>query len=190
MYGIKSAKLLLLKKRSSLKRKLDAFAALYNSTFRRICSRIAIQPLAYNKLLSNFRKYLGTFGIASYYKQLFAQINSSITACCGNNKTAPLPFRKPSTARWLVRRKVMKNIVQNWDKLIEYSTAAESLTATRTNSKYSARFLKEMLLAKTNYLYFSFAMPIVTEFEHSNAFSNKQILTWRTFANLGDFSTN
>ena len=63
----------------------------------------------------------------------------------------------------------MNNIVQNWDELIEYFTAAESLKATRIDSKYKARLLKEMLLDKTNYSYFSFATPIVAEFEWINA---------------------
>ena len=102
------------------------------------------------------------------YKQLFAQINSSSTESYGNNKTAPLPFLKPSTTRSLVRGKVMNNIGQNWDELIDYFTAAESLKATRTDSKYKARLLKEMLLDKTNSLYFSFATPIVAEFERIN----------------------
>ena len=62
----------------------------------------------------------------------------------------------------------MNNIVQNWDELIEYFTAAESLKATRTDSKYKAPLLKEILLDKTNYLYFSFAKPIVAEFHRIN----------------------
>ena len=102
------------------------------------------------------------------YKQLFAQMNSSSTESCCNNKTAPLPFLKPSTTRWLVRGKVTNNNLENWVELIEYFTAAESLKATRTDSKYKAPLLKEILLDKTNYLYFSFAKPIVAEFHRIN----------------------
>ena len=95
-------------------------------------------------------------------------MDSSSTESCCNNKTAPLPFLKPSTTRWLVRGKVTNNNLENWVELIEYFTAAESLKATRTDSKYKAPLLKEMLLDKTNYLYFSFATPIVAEFQRIN----------------------
>jgi uncharacterized membrane protein YbaN (DUF454 family) len=45
-------------------------------------------------------------------------------------RTSSLPFEKPSFTRWLVRGKVMFNILINWEELKAYFTSAElSITA-------------------------------------------------------------
>jgi hypothetical protein len=80
------------------------------------------------------------------------------------NRTAPLPFENPSFTRWLVRRKVMFNILINWDELKAYFTSAE-LAQSQFNTKFKARLLNEMLSDYKNYLFFEFATPVVQEFE-------------------------
>lgn len=79
-----------------------------------------------------------------------------------------LPFEKLSTTRWLVRGKVLYNILINWEELKAYFTCAE-LSQTRPDTRYKARLVKEMLNDPCNYLYFVFATPIVQEFERVNA---------------------
>ena len=76
----------------------------------------------------------------------------------------PLLSDKLSSARWLVRLKVMFNILVNWQELKAYFTCAE-LATDKMGSQYKARLLKEMLSDDSNYLYFVFATPVGEEFE-------------------------
>ena len=85
------------------------------------------------------------------------------------DRTAPLPFEKTSSTRWLVRGKVMFNISVNWKELETYFSSEESAQS-RFNTKYKAKLLKEMMLDGKNYLYFQFATPIVQEIERLNSF--------------------
>ncbi|XP_076802430.1 uncharacterized protein LOC143446600 [Clavelina lepadiformis] len=87
-------------------------------------------------------------------------------------RTAPLPFEKTSSTRWLIRGKVMFNILMNWEELKAYFISAE-LAQDNFDTKYKARVIKEMLLDQTNYLYFHFATPCVQEFERLNALFQK-----------------
>jgi len=96
-------------------------------------------------------------------------MNPSNDECTVTDKTTPLPFLKPSVTRWLVRGKVMYNILVNWDELLVYFTVAEQSKSMRIDARCKARLLKEILLDKVNHLYFSFATPIVQEFEKVNA---------------------
>ena len=87
-------------------------------------------------------------------------------------RTAPSPFEKTSSARWLIQRKVMFNILMNWKELKAYFISAE-LAQENFDAKYKARVIKEMLLDQTNYLYFHFSIPCMQEFERLNALFQK-----------------
>jgi hypothetical protein len=83
------------------------------------------------------------------------------------NQTAPLPFEKPSFTRWLVRGKVMFNILMKREELKTYFTSAK-LAQSQFYTKLKTRLLKEMLSDYKNYLFFEFATTIVQEFERLN----------------------
>ncbi|KAK4324826.1 hypothetical protein Pmani_004567 [Petrolisthes manimaculis] len=72
-----------------------------------------------------------------------------------------------SETRWLVRGKIIYNILVNWEELKAYFNIAKIQGG--QDVRYKARMLWEMLSDGTNYLYFVFASPIVTEFERLNA---------------------
>jgi hypothetical protein len=84
------------------------------------------------------------------------------------NRTALLPFEKPSFMWWLVGGKVMLNILMNWEELKAYFTSAE-LAHSQFDTKFKARLLKEMLSDYKNYLFFEFATAVVQEFEGLNS---------------------
>jgi hypothetical protein len=76
------------------------------------------------------------------YKELFRMMNTATEF--EPNRTIPLPFENPSCKRWLVRGKVMFNILMNCEELKAYFTPAE-LAQSRFDTKFKARLLKEML---------------------------------------------
>jgi hypothetical protein len=55
-------------------------------------------------------------------EKIFNLIDEEIKSC--GHSLAPLPFGKPFT-RWLVRGKVMFNILMKWEALKAYFTSAE-----------------------------------------------------------------
>lgn len=75
------------------------------------------------------------------FKNLFKAMNSSNDQAGANNKAAPLPFLKPSATRWLVRGKVMYNLLMNWNELLAYFTVVEESKGLRADTKYKARLL-------------------------------------------------
>lgn len=95
------------------------------------------------------------------YKILFDTMNT------GDERSVPLPFLKMSTTRWLVRGRVLYNILVNWEELKAYFQCA-SLQGGH-DCRYKARALWEMLSDDSNYLYFVFASPVITEVEKVNA---------------------
>ena len=86
-----------------------------------------------------------------------------------NNEHAgkPMPFQKMSATRWLVRGKVLFNILVNWEELKAYFLVEEPNC--KSDVRYKARMLLSMLNDDINHLYFHFLSPIVTEFERVNA---------------------
>jgi hypothetical protein len=100
------------------------------------------------------------------FKAIFNVMNSG-PELDEQGRDAPLPFQKLSKTRWLVRGKVLNNILMNWEELLGYFMAAEN--AGGLDVKYKARIIKEMLQDRTNYLYFTFATPVVQEFERLNS---------------------
>lgn len=83
-------------------------------------------------------------------------------------RAAPLPFEKTSNTRWLVRGKVMYNLLLNWEELKAYFTACEN-AQDNIQVKFKARLIKEMLNDNVNLLYFEFVTPLVQEFERVNS---------------------
>lgn len=87
-------------------------------------------------------------------------------AADGQERDVLLPFIKLSKTRWLVRGKVINNILLNWEELLAYFTCCEQSGSQDT--KFKERLMKEMLQDKINYFYFVFATPVVKEFERIN----------------------
>lgn len=79
----------------------------------------------------------------------------------------PLPFQKLSNTRWLVRGKVIYNILVNWEHLKAYFLVV--LPKADASCRYKAREILNMLQDPINLLYFQFVSPLVTEFERLNA---------------------
>ena len=96
------------------------------------------------------------------YKILFETMNTG-----EERDGTPLPFLSLSTTRWLVRGKVIYNILVNWLELKTYFECA-SMEGSH-DVRYKARILWDMLRDECNYLYFVFSSPIVTEFERVNS---------------------
>lgn len=96
------------------------------------------------------------------YKMLFETMNTG-----EERHGIPLPFLTLSTTRWLVRGKVLFNILVNWMELKAYFHCASIHGA--QDVRYKARLLWEMFCDDSNYLYFVFSSPLVTEFERVNA---------------------
>ena len=73
-----------------------------------------------------------------------------------------------SATRWLVRGKLIYNILVSWEELKAYFGIAER--EADSSARYKARLISEMLKDDINKLYFHFVSPIVNEFERVNAF--------------------
>ena len=108
------------------------------------------------------------------YKHLFesmkemeenAEETEETTSCA---ESARLPFMKASTTRWLVRGKLIQNMINNWNCLRAYFTVVE--ISAGQDSRCKARYIKEMFHDNFNYLYFVFLNPIVKDFEMVNVF--------------------
>eukprot|EP00795_Rhopilema_esculentum_P002576 gene2576-769_t len=97
------------------------------------------------------------------FKELFNTINP-------DNERAgiPLPFAKFCATRWLVRGKLLYNLLVNWEELKAYFIVAESQCD--QNARFKARMIQEMLADPANYLYIQFVTPVVSEFEKVNSF--------------------
>jgi hypothetical protein len=97
------------------------------------------------------------------YKTLFSVMNPNEEA-----SGRPSPFQKLSTTRWLVRGKVMYNILVNWDELAAYFACCRDVGT--QDVRYKARLLSDMLRDEVNRCYFEFVVPIIQEFEKMNSF--------------------
>ena len=97
------------------------------------------------------------------YKTLFETSN-------GDDKNVNVSgvFQKMSATRWLVRGKLIYNILVSWEELKAYFGIAER--EADSSARYKARLISEMLKDDINKLYFHFVSPIVNEFERVNAF--------------------
>ena len=80
------------------------------------------------------------------------------------------PFQKLSATRWLVRGKVIFAIWTNWEELKAYFLCTENAQTLNSDQRYRARAIKDMFHDPTNFMYFTFVGPVVSEFEQVNAF--------------------
>ena len=69
-----------------------------------------------------------------------------------------------------MRRKVIFAILTNWEELKAYFLCTENTQTLNSDQRYRARAIKDMLHDPTNFLYFTFVGPVVSEFEQVNAF--------------------
>ena len=88
----------------------------------------------------------------------------------GQSTETPTPFQKLSATRWLVRGKVIFAILNNWEELKAYFLCTENAQTLNSDQRYRARAIKDMLHDPTNFLYFTFAGPVVSEFVQVTAF--------------------
>lgn len=139
-----------------------------------ICHSLALCiQHAFEKLPSNIGfllKEIPTwFSKSGLRRERFTHVFDAINADndLESGKSHPSPFMKTSQTRWLVRGKVMYNILVNWDELVGYFTIAE--VESKVDSRFKARMIKEMMQDVSNRLIFQFATPIVQEFERVNA---------------------
>ena len=97
------------------------------------------------------------------YKDLFKVMSGSDN----ESSAVSTPFTKISTTRWLVRGKVLYDILTNWEELKAYFTCASQSGG--QDVRYKARMIADMLHDDVNRFYFIFASPVVSEFEQVNA---------------------
>ncbi|KAK3862369.1 hypothetical protein Pcinc_001950 [Petrolisthes cinctipes] len=76
----------------------------------------------------------------------------------------PSKFITPSTTRWLVKGKCIFSILTQWDELKAYFDVIND-----KDKNYHARVLCEMLADCRNFLYLTFVLPIIQDFEKVNA---------------------
>lgn len=96
------------------------------------------------------------------YQELFVTMNPDLEIT-----SYPTPFQKFSKTRWLVRGKVLYNILVNWDNLTAYFDL--SVKNAPAAQRYKMREILNMLKDEKNRLYFTFLTPIVQEFESLNS---------------------
>ena len=96
------------------------------------------------------------------YKALFKVINSADEEN-NHERNFPLPFQKLPKTRWLIRGKILYNILVNWKELLAYFSSCE--TKLSLHARYKCSLIKEMLADRINYLYFTFITPIIQEFK-------------------------
>ncbi len=89
--------------------------------------------------------------------ELFKAMNPN-----NERKGTQLPFEKLNQVRWLVRGKVLGNLLANWHKLTAYSLCVESNCDTK--HQYKVREIKGMLADASLYWYIHFALPIVARY--------------------------
>ena len=80
----------------------------------------------------------------------------------------PSPFQQAAKTRWLVRGKVLNNILLNLEELKAYFMSVEK--ACGQNTRYKARMIKDMLCDPTVHWYLQCVTPVIMEFERLNAF--------------------
>ena len=131
-----------------------------------LCIKHAFEKLPSNLgfLLSEIPRWFSNSALRrDSYKSLFQTINGD-----DERVSFSSAFQKMSTTRWLVRGKLIYNILVSWEELKTYFSIAE--LEMDSSARYKAKLIGEMLKDDINKLYFHFVSPIVNEFERVNAF--------------------
>lgn len=90
------------------------------------------------------------------FKQIFKVMNDELLQ--------PSRFITPSTTRWLVKGKCIFSILSQWEELKAYFAVIND-----KDKNYHARVLCEMLADCRNFLYLTYVLPIIQDFEKVNA---------------------
>ena len=116
-------------------------------------------PSSLGFLLVEVPKWFQESNISQHeFVELFNTMNAD-----DERKGIPLPFQKLTQTRWLVRDKVLGNILANWHELIAYFSCIEPNCDTK--HRYKVRQIKGMLADPSLFWYTHFALLTVTEFE-------------------------
>ncbi len=132
-----------------------------------LCIKHAFEKMPANLgfMLKEIPKWFSNSGVRrDAYKLLF----ETFEGCSVESSTIPLPFQRCNLTRWLVRGKIIFNILSNWDILKTYFSLAEC--EGEASVRFKAQLIKEMLHDPINYLYFHFLSPVVSEFERVNGY--------------------
>ncbi|XP_050724635.1 uncharacterized protein LOC127002594 [Eriocheir sinensis] len=131
-----------------------------------LCVQAAFKklPASLGFLLAEIPKW---FSKSAIRREAFSTL-FSIMDPCEERKGTPLPFQQASVTRWLVRGKVMNNILFNWEELKAYFMCAEKQST--PDCMYKARVLHGMLNDHINFLYMHCLTPLIAEFERVNAY--------------------
>ena len=119
---------------------------------------------AFKKLPSNLEYLISEiarwFKLSSLRREEFKEVFSVMNDEC----IQPSKFITPSNTRWLVKGKCIFNIITQWHELKAYfSVIAEK------ERNYHARLIHQMISDERNYLYLTFALPHIQNFESVNA---------------------
>lgn len=124
-----------------------------------LCCEHAFKKLPANLdyLLSETARW---FKLSSLRKEQFKDIFNVMN----NDYIQPSRFITPSNTRWLVKGKCIYNVLTQWYELKAYfSVLAEK------EKNYHARIIHEMICDERNFLYLTFALPVIQDFESVNA---------------------
>ena len=129
------------------------------------CHSLALcAEYAFKKLPSNLEYMLGE--VARWFKcsTLRRDEFEQIFTVMNDEYVQPSKFITPSTTRWLVKGKCIFSILTQWDELTAYFSVIND-----KDKNYHARVLCEMFADRRNFLYFTFVLPIIQDFEKVNA---------------------
>lgn len=119
---------------------------------------------AFKKLPSNLDYFLSEvarwFKLSSLRKEQFKDIFTIMNS----DYIQPSSFITPSNTRWLVKGKCIYNVLTQWYELKAYFSAIAE-----KEKNYHARILHEMICDDRNFLYYTFVLPVIQDFEAVNA---------------------
>ena len=129
------------------------------------CHSLALcAEYAFKKLPSNLEYLLAEvarwFKCSTLRREDFQQVFSAMN----DEYVHPSKFITPSTTRWLVKGKCIFSILSQWHELKAYFSVIGD-----KEKNYHARVLNEMLADHRNFLYLTFVLPIIQDFEKVNA---------------------
>ena len=128
------------------------------------CHSLALcAEYAFKKLPSNLDYMLAE--VARWFKcsTLRREDFQAVFNAMNDEYIHPTKFITPSTTRWLVKGKCIFSILSQWHELTAYFSVINE------DRNYHARVLNEMLADSRNFLYLTFVLPIIQDFEKVNS---------------------